>query len=96
MRRWLKLQVVGSSSVAAAVSRAAPLTAAVYVTQGAKMADIERALGAATRPSAVTSSAWASRSDRGQFCARRADRQYHRYGFDCHRYDRRVERYRLT
>jgi hypothetical protein len=33
---------------------------------------------------------------RGQFCARRSDRQYHRYGFHCHRYDRRVERYRLT
>jgi hypothetical protein len=44
----VKLQVVGSSSVAPAVSRAAPL------------------------------------------------HQYHRYGFDCHRYDRRVERYRLT
>lgn len=23
---------------------------------------------------------------RGQFCARAADRQYHRYGFHCHRY----------
>ena len=32
----------------------------------------------------------------GQFCARRYDRQYHRYGFHCHRYDAAVERYRLT
>jgi hypothetical protein len=24
---------------------------------------------------------------RGQFCARSADRQYHRYGFHCHRRD---------
>lgn len=33
---------------------------------------------------------------RGQFCRRAADRQYHRYGFHCHRYDPRVGRYRLT
>ena len=32
----------------------------------------------------------------GQFCARRYDGQYHRYGFHCHRYDARVGRYRLT
>jgi hypothetical protein len=25
---------------------------------------------------------------RGQYCARRYDRQYHRYGFHCHRRDR--------
>jgi len=33
---------------------------------------------------------------RGQFCAARYDRQYHRYGFHCHRYDSSVGRYRLT
>jgi hypothetical protein len=33
---------------------------------------------------------------RGQFCARSADRQYHRYGFHCHKYDSSVNRYRLT
>jgi hypothetical protein len=34
---------------------------------------------------------------RGQFCVRRWDRRYyHRYGFHCHRYDRSVDRYRLT
>ena len=32
----------------------------------------------------------------GQFCARRYDRQYHRYGYHCHRFDSRVGRYRLT
>lgn len=32
----------------------------------------------------------------GQFCARRYDRQYHRYGFHCHKYDSRARRYRLT
>jgi hypothetical protein len=32
----------------------------------------------------------------GQFCARRYDRRYHRYGFHCHRWDPEVERYRLT
>ena len=32
----------------------------------------------------------------GQFCARRDDRIYHRYGFHCHRYYPDVERYRLT
>lgn len=32
---------------------------------------------------------------RGQFCARRADGQYHRYGFHCHRRDGR-SRYHLT
>ena len=26
---------------------------------------------------------------RGQFCARAADRQYHRYGFHCHKRDAR-------
>jgi hypothetical protein len=26
---------------------------------------------------------------RGQFCKRSADREYHRYGFHCHRRDRR-------
>jgi hypothetical protein len=33
---------------------------------------------------------------RGQFCTRSADRQYHRYGFHCHRYDSNVDRHRLT
>ena len=33
---------------------------------------------------------------RGQFCARAADRQYHRYRFHCHRYDSGVDRYRLS
>ncbi len=33
---------------------------------------------------------------RGQFCAARYDRRYHRYGFHCHRYDASVGRYRLT
>jgi hypothetical protein len=33
---------------------------------------------------------------RGQFCARSADRQYRRYGFQCTRYDSRVARYRLS
>jgi hypothetical protein len=33
---------------------------------------------------------------RGQFCRRSWDRRYHRYGFHCHRYDRSVDRYRLT
>jgi uncharacterized protein (DUF697 family) len=33
---------------------------------------------------------------RGQFCTRSADRQYRRHGFRCTRFDRRVERYRLT
>jgi len=32
---------------------------------------------------------------RGQFCARAADRQYHRYGFHCHRQDARGN-YHLT
>ena len=32
----------------------------------------------------------------GQFCARRYDRQYHRYGYHCHRFDSGVGRYRLT
>ena len=32
----------------------------------------------------------------GQFCTRAYDRQYHRYGFHCHRYDAGVSRYRLT
>jgi hypothetical protein len=32
----------------------------------------------------------------GQFCKRDGDRYYHRYGFHCHRYDARVDRYRLT
>jgi hypothetical protein len=32
---------------------------------------------------------------RGQFCARRSDRQYHRYGFHCHRRDARGN-YHLT
>jgi endonuclease YncB( thermonuclease family) len=32
----------------------------------------------------------------GQFCERGADGQYHAYRFHCHRYDARVDRYRLT
>ena len=32
----------------------------------------------------------------GQFCARGSDREYHRYGYHCHKYDASVERYRLT
>jgi hypothetical protein len=32
---------------------------------------------------------------RGQFCARSADRQYHRYGFHCHKRDSRGN-YHLT
>lgn len=32
---------------------------------------------------------------RGQFCARRYDQQYHRYGFHCHRQDARGN-YHLT
>jgi hypothetical protein len=32
----------------------------------------------------------------GQFCTRAYDRQYHRYGFHCHKYDARVDRYRLA
>ncbi|HEX8086870.1 MAG TPA: hypothetical protein VF529_21475 [Solirubrobacteraceae bacterium] len=32
---------------------------------------------------------------RGQYCARRADRQYHRYGFHCHKRDRNGD-YHLT
>lgn len=32
----------------------------------------------------------------GQFCTRSHDREYHRYGYHCHKYDSRVERYRLT
>lgn len=32
----------------------------------------------------------------GQFCARRYDNGYHRYGYHCHRYDSSVGRYRLT
>ena len=32
---------------------------------------------------------------RGQFCARRYDRQYHRYGFHCHRRDSNGD-YHLT
>jgi hypothetical protein len=33
---------------------------------------------------------------RGQFCAHAADRQYRRYGFRCTKFDRRVDRYRLS
>ncbi len=33
---------------------------------------------------------------RGQFCKRRADRQYHRYGYHCHRYDPDSGRYHLS
>ena len=32
---------------------------------------------------------------RGQFCAHSADRQYHRYGFHCHKQDSR-DNYHLT
>ena len=32
----------------------------------------------------------------GEFCKRRDDRQYRRYGFRCIRYYRNVHRYRLT
>jgi hypothetical protein len=32
---------------------------------------------------------------RGQFCARSADRQYHRYGYHCHKRDARGN-YHLT
>jgi hypothetical protein len=32
----------------------------------------------------------------GEFCAHRYDSQYRRYGYRCIRYDRRVQRYRLT
>lgn len=32
---------------------------------------------------------------RGQYCARRADRQYHRYGYHCHKRDRNGD-YHLT
>jgi hypothetical protein len=32
----------------------------------------------------------------GQFCARRHDSQYRRYGYRCQRYDASVGRYRLT
>jgi hypothetical protein len=32
---------------------------------------------------------------RGQYCARDADRQYHRYGFHCHKRDRNGD-YHLT
>jgi len=32
----------------------------------------------------------------GEFCAHRYDSQYRRYGYRCIRYDRRVNRYRLT
>jgi len=32
---------------------------------------------------------------RGQYCAHRADRQYHRYGFHCHKRDARGS-YHLT
>ena len=32
----------------------------------------------------------------GQFCKRSGDREYHRYGYHCHRYDASVGRYRLT
>jgi hypothetical protein len=32
----------------------------------------------------------------GQFCAHRYDSQYRRYGYRCIRYDRSVQRYRLT
>ena len=32
---------------------------------------------------------------RGQFCSRGADRQYHRYGYHCHKRDRRGN-YHLT
>jgi hypothetical protein len=32
----------------------------------------------------------------GQFCARRYDSQYRRYGYRCTRYDANVARYRLT
>jgi hypothetical protein len=32
----------------------------------------------------------------GQFCTRTYDRQYHRYGYHCHRYDARVDRHRLS
>ena len=32
----------------------------------------------------------------GQFCTHRYDSQYRRYGYRCIRYDRSVQRYRLT
>ncbi|HEY7019008.1 MAG TPA: hypothetical protein VH297_11120 [Gaiellaceae bacterium] len=32
----------------------------------------------------------------GEFCTHRYDRQYRRYGYRCIRYDRKVQRYRLT
>ena len=32
----------------------------------------------------------------GQFCTRRYDLQYHRYGYHCHKYDASVGRYRVT
>jgi hypothetical protein len=33
---------------------------------------------------------------RGEFCAHAADDQYRRYGFRCTKFDRRVDRYRLS
>jgi hypothetical protein len=32
----------------------------------------------------------------GQFCRHELDRQYHRYGYHCHKYDSSIDRYRLT
>lgn len=81
-RRFATLAAV--ASIVAAVPAAGPL---------APSAAIAKSCGGGYTHAVISGAHKCLR--RGQFCARGSDRQYHRYGFHCHRQDSRGN-YHLT
>jgi hypothetical protein len=79
MRRLLAALFVGAS-LAAAAPAAAPAHAPVEATAA-------KSCSSGWTHAVIDGSHKCLR--RGQFCARGADRQYHRYGFHCHNRDSR-------
>ena len=73
------------AAFAAAIALAAP--ASVAGATDSPVASVSKSCSSGYRHAVINGAHKCLR--RGQFCARAADRQYHRYGYHCHRRDSR-------
>jgi len=83
-------KVVAALFVAASLAAAAPATVPAHAPIQATAA---KTCSSGWKHAVINGSHKCLR--RGQFCAQSADRQYHRYGFHCHKQDYRGN-YHLT
>ena len=73
--------------LAAVLAMAALAAPASFADAGSPVATVSKSCSSGYRHAVINGAHKCLR--RGQYCARSADRQYHRYGYHCHKRDSR-------